>query len=462
LFTSLQDVDYGCSGGVLYQGQEIFCPCDGQTTNICNSSPEWLRVARHRDHPSWAVPFHHSANLFNMPQTGMFRLEDCTFQIPTCDCTLSGSPLAPELVEEDSSILPQIATPWSGNETPIMHLLLPSSDSLCLNFGRTAVFQWNEPNSSTLYKTTEWPQRIAGDGAGRSNVGGITHRKRESQPQLPYVIFRNMRPNLDCYYNSRIPCIKGLTHRFHESTTNTKTYAPDLQSLQLFHFLPHLQCKDVSNGLEPRVKDLQTLARAIFNRTGQSSLSNPQHSTTRRLLHLDDESLQYEKRRFCITADLVINILCKTDSPNTSEMDRLQTPPMTDYLGHSIGQPGNNGMDTWGHLNKSETGWGNWFGIIACVCKTWNTAAQCRRNNPSHITIHDWHSVVEKWESYRGRILREITASAASYTMLHSLYVGHGAIQNKPQAHELINLLCDLVPTLKKLHMPDTTAEIGL
>jgi hypothetical protein len=30
LFASLQDVDYGSSGGVLHQSQEIFCPCDGQ------------------------------------------------------------------------------------------------------------------------------------------------------------------------------------------------------------------------------------------------------------------------------------------------------------------------------------------------------------------------------------------------------------------------------------------------
>ena len=30
------------------------------------------------------------------------------------------------------------------------------------------------------------------------------------------------------------------------------------------------------------------------------------------------------------------------------------------------------------------------------------------------------------------------------------------------QAHKLINLLCDLVPQLEKLHMPATTTEIGL
>ena len=40
--------------------------------------------------------------------------------------------------------------------------------------------------------------------------------------------------------------------------------------------------------------------------------------------------------------------------------------------------------------------------------------------------------------------------------------MGYGAVQNKIQAHTLINLLCDRVPTLKKLHVLDTTTEIGL
>ena len=199
-----------------------------------------------------------------------------------------------------------------------------------------------------LSQTTEWPQRIAGDWARRSNVGGITHRKRESQPLLPYIIFRNMRPHFDSYSNSGIPRIQGLTHRFHNSRTNTETR----QSLQLFHLLAHIQCNGVSNGLESTVKDLQTLARAILHRTGQSSLSNPYHSTTQRLIHLDNESLQQEKRQFGITAELVINILCKTDSPDTSVKDRLQMPPITDYLRYPIGQPERNGIDTWGHLNR--------------------------------------------------------------------------------------------------------------
>ena len=45
---------------------------------------------------------------------------------------------------------------------------------------------------------------------------------------------------------------------------------------------------------------------------------------------------------------------------------------------------------------------------------------------------------------------------------MHSIYVGYGAIQSKTQAHELVNILCDLAPTLKKLHMLDTTTELGL
>jgi hypothetical protein len=127
----------------------------------------------------------------------------------------------------------------------------------------------------------------------------------------------------------------------------------------------------------------------------------------------------------------VINILCKTDPPDTNEEDTLQAPPSTDYLGYPIGQPGRNGIDIWGHLNRSETGRGNWFGIIARVCKAWNTVPQKRRSNPSHITIHDWHDVVEDWEIYGGRILREIKTSYKTYSKLHSIYVSNGDIQSK-------------------------------
>jgi len=386
-------------------------------------------------------------------------MEDGTLRVHKWNCTLSGTPLAPELEAEDAADFPQIATPWSDNETRIMHLLFPRPDSLCLNFGRTAVFQWNDPNSSTLRYTTEWPQRIAGDLARRNNQGGITNMKIDSQPQMPYVILRNMSPHFDSYANSGIPGIKGSTHRFYSGRINTGADTIDLQSLQLLHLLPHLQYNDVGTWMESRGSDLQTLVRAIMNRTGQSLLSSPNHSTTQRLIHLAEIQLQQERRQFGITAATVINILCKTDPPDTNEEDRLQAAPSTDYLGYPIGQPGRNVM---GQLNRLETGWGSWFGIIARVCKAWNIVAQKRRSNPSHITIHDWHCVVEHWEIYGGRILREIKTSYKTYSKLHSIYVRNGAIQSKSQAHELINLLCDLVPTLKKLHMPDTTTEIGL
>jgi len=274
-----------------------------------------------------------------------------------------------------------------------------------------------------------------------------------------------MEPHFNSYSNSGITCIKGSTHRFYNSTIKEADNTIDLQTLQFLHLLPHLQWNDVSTGMESRESDLQLLARAIMNRTGRNPPSSPHHSTTQRLLHLAENPLQQERGQFGITAATVINILCRTDPQGTREENRLKTPPSIDYLGYPIGKryrPEHHDIDTWGHSNRSETGWGNWFGIIAGVCKAWNATAQQRRSNPSHITIHDWHSVIENWEIYGGRILREISTSYASYSKLHSIYAGYGAIQNKSQAHELINLLCDLVPTLKKLHMPGTTTEIGL
>ena len=47
-----------------------------QATNISNPFPGGPPVQRQYDNPDRAVPFHHSANLFKMPQTGMFREED--------------------------------------------------------------------------------------------------------------------------------------------------------------------------------------------------------------------------------------------------------------------------------------------------------------------------------------------------------------------------------------------------
>ena len=99
--------------------------------------------------PHVRVPFFYSANIINMVQVGMFRNEDNTLRLPQWNCTLSGAPLLPELDRsEPEAGLPQIFTPWSDNETLLMHRLFPNPDSLCLNFGRTGVLQWNHPNSS--------------------------------------------------------------------------------------------------------------------------------------------------------------------------------------------------------------------------------------------------------------------------------------------------------------------------
>jgi len=166
--------------------------------------------------------------------------------------------------------------------------------------------------------------------------------------------------------------------------------------------------------MEHRIGDLQTLAKAIMNKTGRSPLSHPNHSTTQRLTQLAKISLQHELRQFGITAANVINILCKVDPPGT-EMEERQIASATDYLGYPMGQPGCIGADTWGHLNRSESGSGNWFGIIAQVCKAWDEVAQKRRSNPLHISIHDWHSVIVDWEMRGGRILREIKTSYTTY-----------------------------------------------
>ena len=166
-----------------------------QATTIAKSYPGGPPVPRQPGNPSRRVPFHHSANLINMPQVGMFRKEDGTLRIPQWNCTLLGTPLIPEVDSMDAEAgLPLIVTPWSENETILMNRLFASLDSLCLNFGRTGVFQWNYPSSATLIQTTEWPQRTAGDTPRRCNKGGITHTRADPQPHMPYVIFRNMSP----------------------------------------------------------------------------------------------------------------------------------------------------------------------------------------------------------------------------------------------------------------------------
>ena len=165
-----------------------------------------------------------------------------------------------------------------------MHLLFPYTDSLCLNFGRTAVFQWNQPSTSILSQTTEWPQGIAADSARENNFGGITNRERESQPQFPYVIFRNTEPHFNSYSDTGIPCIKGKTHRLYDNRTTETDNTIDFQALHLLYLLPHLQANDVRTGMESRGRDIQLLAKAIMNKTGQSSVSSPQNPTTQRLL----------------------------------------------------------------------------------------------------------------------------------------------------------------------------------
>jgi len=159
--------------------------------------------------------------------------------------------------------------------------------------------------------------------------------------------------------------------------------------------------------MEHRIGDLQTLAKAIIDRTGRRPPSHPNHSTTQRLIQLNENSLQHERRQFGITADNFIHILCKTNPPDT-EIEGRQRAAATDYSGYPIGESESSRVDTWGSLNRWELGWGNWFGIIVQVCKSWHEAAQKRRRNPSHTTIHDWHSDLKNWTTYGGRILREI------------------------------------------------------
>jgi len=63
-----------------------------QASTIANYFPGGPPVPRQYDNHNWRVPFHHSANLINMPQTGMFREEHGTFRVPKWNCNLSGTP----------------------------------------------------------------------------------------------------------------------------------------------------------------------------------------------------------------------------------------------------------------------------------------------------------------------------------------------------------------------------------
>ena len=278
----------------------------------------------------------------------------------------------------------------------------------------------------------------------------LTHTRVEPQPHMPYVIFRNMSPHFDSYANSGIPDIKGTEYQLHRWD--------DHRRCQLLHLLPHLQLIDVGTCMEHRIGDLQTLTTAIMLRTGKRPLFHPNHSTTHRLTDMTEDSLQHEKLQFGLTAECVIRILCNTDLPDILTAQGYKASA-TDYLGNP--RIDGNGA-VWRNLNSSESGWGNLFGIISQVCKSWHKVAQRRRSNPSHITVFQREGDVIDGEINGVRILREIKTSHKPYTKLHSIYVGRGSISNKTQVHEFINILCDLTPTLQKLHMPGTDTENGL
>jgi len=225
----------------------------------------------------------------------------------------------------------------------------------------------------------------------------------DPQTQMPYVILRNMSPHFDSYANSRIPGIKGMAHQLYNGRTNMEKGEIDHQVRQLLHLLPHLQRNDVGKtgalgtGWQDRGRDLQVLEAPILNRAGRRYILHPNHTTTQRLTQLDATALLQQRRQLGITAANVINILCKTNPTDWTLSGGYVSPwegrkplaPSTDYLRHPLGKPESHGVDTWRHLNRAETGWGNWFGIITQICKSWNEVTQKRRRNPSHITIHD-------------------------------------------------------------------------
>ena len=156
---------------------------------------------------------------------------------------------------EQEAGLPQIFTPWSDNETLLMYRLFPNPDSLCLNFGRTGVFQWNHPNSSAMTHTTEWPQQVAGHYLRTGMLAGPTQTWVEPHPHMPYAIFRNMGPHFHSYANSGIPDIIG---------TELELFCGSEQSTQLLYLLPHLQLIDVGTTMGHRLEDLQTVFKCTL------------------------------------------------------------------------------------------------------------------------------------------------------------------------------------------------------
>ena len=203
------------------------------------------------------------------------------------DCTLDGVPLKPEDDPEDMLDFPVLTTPWSENETQLLHQLFPSVDSLCLNFGRTGVFQWNDADSATLWGTSEWPQRIAGDLPRRLNQGGIESTKIDPRPRMPYVVFRHMGPHFDSYANSGIPEITGTAHQPFNGRGKER---PDL-----LHLLPHLCPSDVGSNVLTRIRDLQQLATAIQESTGRRPISCFHASTMVRMYTTTPGAPQYKR-----------------------------------------------------------------------------------------------------------------------------------------------------------------------
>jgi len=235
-----------------------------------------------------------------------------------------------------------------------------------------------------------------------------------------------MGPHFDSYANSGIPEITGTEHQPFSGRDEDKR--PDL-----LHLLPHLGPNDVGSNASTRIRDLRQLATAIQESTGRRPASHPNHSTTYRLSQLNAKLLQQERRLLGNRAKNIIHILCKTDLADAL-LDRGYTPSSKDYLGYLVETPVFTGEDKWGVLRRRESGWGDWFVVIGQVCKAWYTVTQKRRSNPSHITIRD---ACEN----EGMAYREIQSSYNTYKKLHSVYVGNRVLQNKKQAHDLVNIL---------------------
>ena len=232
-----------------------------------------------------------------------------------------------------------------------MYKIFPHPDSLCLNFGRTGVFQWNTPDSSISTQTTEWPQSVDGFILRSCELAGLTHTPMAIQPHMPYVIFRHMGSHFDSHANSGIPNIIG---------TKLVLYRPEHeQTVQLLHLLPHLQLTDVGTDLEHRWGDFQTLTTTILSKAGKRPPSHPDHPSTRRSTTLTSDSLRHEKHQSSLNTECVIHILCNTDLAYRLT-DRGYNAPGLDYLGfpHGVspsGQPmilhGFLGNE-WEHLSR--------------------------------------------------------------------------------------------------------------